>query len=95
MVLVMPLPPKPEEFPKLVDTSSQVGTLDDGDLDDPTPEKVPATYSPTIKTPGPSSNAPLLDIAHLCEEANKDLGDWLAVKSSIEACQQKLVLSLV
>ena len=86
MVLVMPLPPKLEDFPKLLDTSSQAGALDEGKLDNPTPEEVPTTYSPTIKTPGPSSNIPPLDIAHLCEEANKALGDWLAVKSSIDAC---------
>ena len=91
VVLVTSLPQKPEDFPKLVDTSSQVGALDEGKLDDPTPEKVPATYSPTIKTPGPSGNVPPLDIAHLCEQANKALGDWLAVKPLIDAHQQKLV----
>ena len=85
MVLITPLPPKLEDFLKLVDTSSQVGALDEGNLDDPTPEEVPATYSPTIKFPGTSSNAPHIDIAHLCKEANKVLGDWLAVKSSIDA----------
>ena len=74
-----------------MDTSSQVGTPDEGEMDDPTPEEVPATYSPTVETPGPSSNVPPLDIAHLWEEANKALGDWLAVKSSIDAHQQKLV----
>ena len=91
MVLITPLPPKPEDFPKLVDTSCQVGTLDEGDLDDPTPEEVPATYSPTIKTQGTSSDVPPIDIAYLCEEANKVLGDWLVVKSSIDAHQWKLV----
>ena len=50
MVLVTPLPPKLEGFPKLVDTSSQVGTPDDGEMDNPTPEDVHATHSPTIKT---------------------------------------------
>ena len=83
--------PKTGRFPQLVDTSSQVGTLDEGKLDDPTLEEVPATYSPTIKTLEPSSNVLPLDIAHLCEEAIKALGDWLAVKSSIDACQWKLV----
>ena len=53
VVLVTPLPPKPEDFPKPVDTSSQVGALDDSNLDDPTLEEVPATYSPTNETPGP------------------------------------------
>ena len=41
MVLVMPLPPKLEDFPKLLDTSSQAGALDEGKLDNPTPEEVP------------------------------------------------------
>ena len=85
LVLVMLLPPKPEDFPKSMDTSSQVGTLDEGKLDDPTPEEVPATYSPTIETPGPSGNVPPLDTVHLWEEANKALGDWLTVKPSIDA----------
>ena len=88
VVLVTPLPPKPEVFPKLVDTSSQVGTTDEGKMDDPTPEEVPATYSPTLKTPGPSGDTPI-DIAHLWEEANKALGDWLAVKSSVDVCHWK------
>ena len=69
-----------------MDTPSQVGAPDDGVMDDPTPEEVHATYSPTIKTPRPSSDAPPLDIAHLWEEVNKALGDWLAIKSSIVAC---------
>ena len=86
MVLVMPLPLKPEDFQKPVDTSSQVGILDKGKFDDPTLEEVPATYSPTIETPGPSCNIPPLDIALLLEEANKALGDWLAVKPSTDAC---------
>ena len=58
MVLVTPLPPKPEDFPKLVETSSQVGVPDEGEMDDPTLEELHATYSPTIKTPGPSSDVP-------------------------------------
>ena len=74
-----------------MDTSSQVGTLDEGNLDDPNPEEVPATYSPTIETPGPNSNALPVDVAHLHEEANNALGDWLAIRSSIDACQWKLV----
>ena len=77
MALVTPIALKPEAFPKPGDTSSQVGALDEGELDDPT-QGVPATYSPTIKTPGPSGDVPPLDIAHLWEEANKALGDWLA-----------------
>ena len=90
MVLVTPLPSKLEDFPKLVDTSSQVGAPDEGEMDDPT-WRDPCHILPTIEIPGPSSDVPPLDIAHLWEEANKALGDWLAVKSSIDACQWKLV----
>ena len=91
MVLVTPLPPKLEDFPKPVDTSSQVGIPDEGKMDDPTPEEVPATYSPTLKTLGLSSNVPPLHVAHLWEETNKALGDWLAVKFSVDAHHWKLV----
>ena len=51
MVLVMPLPPKPDDFPKQVDTSSQVGALDEGDLDDPTPEGGPLPPTPLQMKP--------------------------------------------
>ena len=34
MVLVTPLPTKPEDFPWPVDTSSQVSTLDDAEIED-------------------------------------------------------------
>ena len=46
MVLVTPLPPKPEDFPKLVDTFSQVGAPGEGKMDDPTPEEVPCHLLP-------------------------------------------------
>ena len=68
-----------------------MGTPDEGKMDDPTPEEVNATYSPTLKTLGPGSNILPIDIAHLWEEANKALGDWLAVKASVDAQCQKLV----
>ena len=51
----------------------------------------PTTSSLIARTPGPSSNAPPLDIAHLQEEANKALGDLLVTKSSIDTHWQKLV----
>ena len=91
MVLVTPLSPKPEDFSKPVDTSSQVGAPDDAKMDDLTPEHIHATSFPTVRTPGPSGNIPPLDITHLWEEANKALGDWLVIKSSIDAHQHKLV----
>ena len=53
--------------------------------------KLPAPSSPTTEAQGPSSDAPPPDAAHLWEEANKALGDLLTIKSSIDACQWKLV----
>ena len=85
MVLVMPLPTKPEDFPKPVDTSSQVSTPNDAEMEDASLEEVPTPSSPTAEAPGPSSDAPPPDAAHLWEEANKALGDLLAIKSSIDA----------
>ena len=91
IVLVTPLPPKQEDFARPVDTSSQVSTPDDAEMEDPSLEEIPATSSPTARTPGPSSDAPPLDVAHLQEEANKALGDLLVTKSLIDAHWQKLV----
>ena len=91
MVLVTPLPPKLEDFPKPVDTSSQVSVPDDVEMEDASLEEIPTASFPTAKTPGPSSDTPPLDVAHLWEEANKALGDLLAIKSSINAHWQKLV----
>ena len=85
MVLVTPLPPK------LVNTSSQVSTPDDAEMEGAFLEEILAFFFPTAKTPGPSSDAPLLDLACLQEEANKAPGDLLAIKSSIDAHQQKFV----
>ena len=91
MVLVMPLPTKPEDFPKPVDTSSQVTTLDDAEMEDTSLEEFPTPSSPTVEAPGPSGNDPPQDTAHLWEEANKALGDLLAIKSSIDTHQGKLI----
>ena len=92
MVLVTPLPSKPEDFPWPVDTSSKVSIPDDAEMGDASLEEIPTTSSPTADTPGPSGDSPPLDVAHLWEEADKALGDLLAIKSSIDAHQQKLVL---
>ena len=94
VVLVTPLPTKLEDFPCPVDTSSEVSTPDDAEMGDASLEEIPTASSPTAKTPGPSSGAPLPDAAHLWEKANKAMGELLATKSSIEACQQKLVSEL-
>ena len=46
MVLVTPLPTKPEDFPKPVDTSAQVSTLNDTEMEDASLEEIPAPFSP-------------------------------------------------
>ena len=84
VVLVIPLPPKP------VDTSSQVSTPDDTEMEEASLEEIPTASFPTAKTPGPSGNTPPLDVAHLWEEVNKALGDLLAIGSSIDAHWWKL-----
>ena len=94
MVLLTPLPTKPGDFPRPVDTSSQVSTPDDSEMGDASLEEIPTASSPTAKTPGPSGGAPPTDGGHLWEEANKALGELLVTKSSINACQQKLVWEL-
>ena len=92
MVLVTPLPTKPDNFPKPVDISSQVSALNDNKMEDASLEEIPTPFSPTAEAPGPSSDTPPTDVAHLWEETNKALGDLLMVKSSINTCWQKLVL---
>ena len=92
MVLVTPLSTKPEDFPKPEHMSSQVSALHATKMEDTSLEEIPTPSSPTAEALGPRSDAPPKDAAHLQEEANKALGDLLMVKSSINACQQKLVL---
>ena len=89
VVLVTPLPTILEDFPWRVDTSSQVSAPDDAEMEDASLEEIPTASSHIAKAPGPSSNT-----AHLWEEANKGLGELLAIKSSIDAHQQKLVWEL-
>ena len=91
MVLGTPLPTKLEDFPKPVDTSSQVSTLNTAEMENPSLEEISTPSSPTAEAPEPSGDMPPTDVAHLQEEANKALGDLLMVKSSINACWQKLV----
>ena len=63
MVLVTPLPPKPKDFPRPVDTSLQVSTPDDAEMEDASMEEIPTTSFPTAKIPGSRSNASPLDVA--------------------------------
>ena len=92
MVLVMPLPTKLEDFLQPVDTSSQVRAPNDAEMEEASLEEVPTPSSLTAEALGPSGDAPPPDAAHLWEEANKALGDLLAIESSIDAHWQKLVL---
>ena len=61
-------------------------------MDDPTLEEIHASASPPVETPGPSGEAPSLDLAQLQEEATKALGHLLATRSSINAHWRKQVL---
>ena len=79
VVLVTSLPTKLKDFPKPVDTSSQMSAPDDTEMEDASLEEIPAPSSPTAEAPGPSSDAPPTNVVHLWEEANKALGDLLMV----------------
>ena len=84
LVLAIVLPLKPEDSTKLVDTSSQVSSPEDAEMDDPTLEEIQDSLPP-VETLGPSGEAPSLDVARLQEEANKALGHLLRTRSSIDA----------
>ena len=91
LVLAYPLPLKLEDSTKPVDTSSQVSTPDNMDMDDPTLEEIHTSPSPPVKTPEPSGEAPSLDVTLLQEEANKAQGHLLVTRSSIDSHQRKQV----
>ena len=91
LALATPLPLKPEDSVKPVDTSSQISIPDDVEMDDPTLEEIHASPSPPVETLGLSGEAPSLDVTWLQEEANKALGQLLATRSSIEAHRSKQV----
>ena len=54
VVLLTPLPAKPGDFPRPVDTSYHVSILDDIEMRDVSLAEIPAASSPTSKKPGPS-----------------------------------------
>ena len=91
LLLATPLPLKPEDSAKPVDTFSQVSIPDDAEMDDPTLEEINASPSHPVETPGTSGEAPSLDITQLQEEANKALGHLLAIRSAINTHQRKEV----
>ena len=74
MVLLTTTPAKLGDFPRPVDTLSQVSALDDTEMGDSSLEEIPAASSPTAKTQRPSGGTPPTDAGHLQEEANKALG---------------------
>ena len=83
--LVAMLPLKQEDPTKLVDTSSQVSTPDDAEMNNPTLEEIYISLPPPVETSGPSREAPSVDVAQLQEEANKALDHLLATRSSLDA----------
>ena len=94
MVVLTAPPHKLGDISGPVDTSSQVGALDDAEMGEASLEEIPTVPSPLVETPGPSSDTPPIDAGLLHEEANRALGDLLATKSSIEAHWHKLVWGL-
>ena len=91
VALATPLPLKLEDSTKSVDTSSQVSTPEDAEMDDPTLEEIHVSLPPLVKTPGSSGEAPPVDVAQLQEEANKALGCLLVIRSYLEARQRRQV----
>ena len=61
LALATLLPLKPEDSAKLVDTSSQVSTPDNVEMDDP-PWRRSMPLHPPVKTPRPSWEIPSLDV---------------------------------
>ena len=94
MVILTPLPHKLRDLSGPVDTSSQVGALDNAEMAEASLEEIPTATSPTAKTQGPSDGTPPADASHLQEKANKALGELLATKSSINTHQWKLAWEL-
>ena len=94
VVMLISPPNKPKELPKVVDTSSQVNTLDDVEMAEASLEGVPTTISPITMTTGSRSITPPADVAELWENTNKALEELLATKSSIDACRQRAIWEL-
>ena len=65
MVILTPPPHKLRDLSRLVDTSSQVSTLDDIEMAEASLEEVPTTISPIAETPGSRSGTPPADASHL------------------------------
>ena len=94
VVVLTPPPHKLKELPQPVDTSSQVGTLDDAKMADALLEGVPTTISPIAMTTRSRSITPPTDATELWENANKALEELLATKASIDAHRQRAIWEL-
>ena len=94
VVILTPPPHKLKELPKLVDTSSQVSTIDDVEMVEASLEGVPTTISPIAMTTRSRSITPPTDVAELWEKANKALEELLATKSSIDVCRWRAIWEL-
>ena len=94
VVMLPPPPHKLKELPKLVDTSSQVSTLDDVEMVKASLEGVPTTISPIAAPTRSRSITPPADVAELQEKANKALEELLATKSSIDTHRQRAIWEL-
>ena len=94
VVTLTPPPNKLKELPRLVDTSSQVSTLDDAEMVEAFLEGVPTTISPIAVTTRSRSITSPADVAELWKKANKTLEELLATKSSIDACRWRAIWEL-
>ena len=86
-----PLPLKPEDSTKLGDTSSQVSAPEDMEDGRPHIGAYTCLSAPSVKTPGPSREAPSVDVAQLQEEENKALDCLLPTRSSLDAWWRRQV----
>ena len=94
VMVLTPPPHRPKELPKLVDTSSQVSTLDNVKMVEVSLEGVPTTISPIAMTTRSRNVTPPADVAELWEKANKALEELLATKSSIDAHRWRAIWEL-
>ena len=94
VVILTPPPHKPKELPQLVDTSSQVSTLDDAEMVEASLEGVPTTISPIAMTARSRSITPPEDMAELWENANNALEELLATEAFIDTHRQRAIWKL-
>ena len=89
LVLATPLPFRPEDSTRLVNTSSQMGTPEDEEMDDPMLEEIHASPPLSVETLGPSREPYSVGVVQLQEETNKSLGHLLVTRSALNAQWRK------